>query len=1597
MIQHELQPRLVVGVGASAGGLDAFRQLLAALPDDSGMAFLLVQHLDPTHKSLLTEILAPSSTMRVQEAAQDAPIAPNHVYVIQPNTALGVSDGRLQITEPELRRGLRLPVDHLFRSLAREYGPRAVGIVLSGAGSDGSSGILDIESAGGLVLVQDPSTCRQRGMPQSAIDTDISDLVLEIRDMPRALERFASIALEADPECAPTAKPAKGQTKLDEAALTELEMTLRSEVDFDLRIYKPATIQRRVLRRMAILGCDAWADYLKRLRQTPAEQRALVRDFFITVTELFRDPEAFQVLRETVIDPLVARAEEDQPIRVWVPGCATGEEAYSIAIELLESAAAQGRRPAFQIFATDVDKAALESARAGVYPPSIAARIPQERLRAHFDPLDARGYQVRAPLREILSLAAHDLAKDSPFLRMDLVSCRNLLIYLRADTQKQTLRALHFALRPDGCLFLGPAESTAPLRDLFSTLSKRWRIYRKSGSAAPPALVRAPRLRALPAREASPPAMAKSAASDASRTRQAILKSRVPPAVVVLEDGTISYVHGEVGPYLRFPQGETSGLELKRLIRPELATRTRAAIYKCRRDCATVVARSSPEAGLSTHVRITVSPASDLDGGAVILSFEDVSEPPAPPVREGMSREQRLFVADLEDELRATREDLINTVEELETSNEELRSSNEQTLTMNEELQSANEELEATTEELITLNAQLREKVEQLQEAHDDLSNFFASTKIATLFLDESLCVKRFTPAATELLDIDDGALGRHVDSIARELLQHDLVEEAQAVLRKAATPARDLAARDGRWITRQVLPYRTESARIEGVVVTFTDVTELRSAYQRLATKNRRLDLAWEAARGGIYEYRLPLDDATFLSPQWSQLLGYQPDELPPYHGFLDWLEQQIHPDDRARYQAEQRDLHAGRVEVHKTETCIRHRDGRWIWVREIAKPLERDADGRVRRLLGMMLDITDLKESARAIEEGEERLRMAKDAAGLGIFDHDLTAGTIDWDARTREIWGIGEDEPVTYDLLFEGLHPDDRDCVRAAFERARDPAGDGVYHVEYRVLSRRDGRMRWVSATGRTTFAGRQPLRFVGTVLDVTAVRETEDALRASEERFRTLADNMAQLAWMADGQGWIFWYNKRWMEYTGTTLEEMQGWAWRKVHHPDYLEPVVEKISRCFRTGEIWEDTFPLRGADGRYRWFLSRAIPIHDEKGAVVRWFGTNTDITERRDAEQQLREADRRKDEFLAMLGHELRNPLASIQNAAEMVNLHHDGKPHLAKAHDILQRQITHTTRLIDGLLDVSRINRGKISLRKASVELRGLLHGVVQDHLGLCDGAGLELSAALPDQPLYVDGDSVRLVQVFSNLIDNAVKFTEPPGRIEVELRRERQEAVVAVRDTGLGIRHEMIASIFEPFRQDVRHPDRPSSGLGLGLSLAKGIVELHQGSIEVHSAGLGAGSELVVRLPRIAAPSQLEPKALPAAVSASRILIVEDNADLADSLLALLKALGHDAKVAENGTLALERLRDWRPDIGLCDIGLPDMSGYDLARAVREDADLADIRLCALTGYGMAEDRRQALEAGFDQHMTKPINLKALQEMLTRLAGGAAGPEA
>ncbi|MBY0277260.1 PAS domain-containing protein [Candidatus Binatia bacterium] len=603
-----------------------------------------------------------------------------------------------------------------------------------------------------------------------------------------------------------------------------------------------------------------------------------------------------------------------------------------------------------------------------------------------------------------------------------------------------------------------------------------------------------------------------------------------------------------------------------------------------------------------------------------------------------------------------------------------------------------------------------------------------------------------------------------------------------------------------------------------------------------------------------------------------------------------------------------------------------------------------------------GDILHVDDNPESCRffGVPPGGTRGRRASE---LDVGAETITA----W--RRRYLESAARQAPVTFEHRFEA------------------PAGPRWLAVTVALVPH-------AAPDGEVDIPPVGPRRYCYVADDMTPRMLVQQELAEREEQLRTLADNMSQFAWTADPDGSIFWYNRRWFEYTGTTLDQMRGWGWRAVHHPEHVERVVDKISRCFATGEPWEDTFPLRAADGSYRWFLSRAIPIRDAAGRVVRWFGTNTDVTAQLAAEDALREADRRKDEFLATLAHELRNPLSPIRNAVQVMRMKSIADPDAAWARDVIHRQVAHLGRLVDDLLDVSRIGTGRLDLHRRRADLATILQTAVESARPLLDERGHLLEVALPDEPLEVDADDVRLAQVFTNLLNNSGKYTEPGGRLLVSVTRRGDEAEVIVRDDGIGIAPEALPRVFDMFMQVDRPIERRAGGLGIGLTLVRQLVELHGGIVSAHSEGLGRGTEIRVRLPLAASGGVAAAPAAPAVAPPSgalRILVADDNRDNVETLALMLELQGHRVATAHDGVEALAAAERERPHVAFLDLGMPELNGYDVCRAVRALPFGAEVCVVALTGWGQEDDRRRTRDAGFDHHLVKPVEFAEIESLL------------
>ena len=1027
----------IVGIGASAGGLEAFSQLLHHLPRDTGMAFVLVQHLDPKHESRLGPLLAKATPMPVLEATEGLAILPDHVYVIPPDTTLTVAEGLLRLTPRGETRGLHLPIDRLFDSLSADRRTGAIGVVLSGSGSDGTLGLEKIKSEGGITFAQDEPSSKYPAMPRSATQNGSVDFVLSPEAIALELVRISQHSYMT-PGLAPG--PDANEPGEDELFRRVLRL-LREATGVDFQEYRETTIRRRILRRMALHTHRELADYVRLLEEDRSEVDALFEDVLINVTRFFREPEAFEELKKTVFPEILKARTSAAPIRIWVPGCSTGQEAYSLAMALLEYLEEISSRIPLQIFATDLsDAVSLRKAREGRYPESIEAELTPERLQRFFTKEDGY-YRISKAVRDLCVFARQDVAADPPFSRMDLISCRNLLIYLSPRLQKRVIPTFHYALSPGGFLLLGSAETIGPFADLFGVVDPRHRIYVKKGTHPR----QYPHFQSGRAMAAGAPDMPPGAA----------MKIPVP--------GELPALQREAGRLLRLPAAQKAGKQAGMRVLPV-----------------------------------------ELPGNAercflVVLDGAGIPAEPATPARGrrrwpwSWLRRGDLPAVQLRQELSATRESLQGVIEQQDVANEELRSAVEEALSANEELQSTNEELETAKEELQSVNEELTTVNEQLQ---------------------------------------------------------------------------------------------------------------------------NRNADL-------------------------------------------------------------------------------------------------------------------------------------------------------------------------------------------------------------------------------------------------------------------------------------------------------------------------------------------------------------------------------------REAANQLSQADRRKDEFLATLAHELRNPLAPLRNALEILRLA-DGPEQALPAQELMERQVRHMTRLIDDLLDVSRINLGRIDLRRERIELAVAVSQAVEACTPVLVAAGHEISVLLPPVPLVLNADPLRLAQVLENLLGNAVRYTEPGGRIRLAVSREGDEAVLRLSDTGIGIAPDKLDEIWEPFVQADPSFERSRNGLGIGLTLARKLVQLHGGSAEAHSAGLGQGSEFTVRLPlvedRRGAPGP-PPEELPASAPL-RILVVDDNVDQAESFGMLLQLMGHEVLVVHGGPAALSVAEGFKPALGLLDIGMPGLSGYEVARQLRQLPGLGQTILVAVSGYGTDEDRRRSKGAGFHAHWIKPVDLDVLRALLAQL---------
>ena len=1594
----------IVGVGASAGGLEAFTQLLKALPIDTGMAFVLVQHLAPTHASALAEILSRTTTMPVLEVEDKSPVQPNHVYVIPPGRSMVIVNGALQLL-PREGHGLHRPIDQFFRALAQDLGHQAIGVVLSGTASDGTLGLEAIKSEGGITFAQD-ATAQHEGMPHSAVASGCVDFVLPPLEIAREIVRISKH---------PYAIPVKAlDPKTNEKPdLTQVIEVLHNVTGVDFTHYKFNTLYRRVTRRMIFQKIDMMKAYVDYLRQTPTEVESLYRDILISVTSFFRDPAAFESLKSLVFPRLIKDRSVHDPVRFWTLGCSTGQEAYSLAMAYTEAAETAGSSVPFQLFATDLNPAGIEKARAGVYPKDIVHDVSPERLKRFFTETET-GYQISKVIRDACIFSRHNVLADPPFSRIDMISCRNLLIYLEPVLQQRIVPTLHYSLKAGGCLWLGGSETIGSYRNLFEAEDARHKIYIKKPGNSPrhntfPISKSGAQRSSLISNTPQP-----SEGTDLPREADRVLLTKfAPPGVLITAELEILQYRGDTSPYLAPVPGKAS-LSLLKMLREGLLVGVRSAVLRAGKENASVreggmrIKSGDGHRDVSVEV-IPLRGQRGTEGGFLVL-FEDGASSSSQGQQETVVETESDAAAQengrLAQELAATRDYLQSVIEQQEVANEELQSANEEVQSANEELQSTNEELEtskeeiqSSNEELATVNDELTNRIAESSLVNNDLINLIDSVQIAIVIVGQDLRVRRFTPLAENLLKLIPTDVGRPLADIKLNLENLPDLEPMLAEVLATVTPQEhDVRDKQGHWYSLRIRPYRTTENKIDGAVVMLVDMDV-----------QKRAQAYTESIVATVHEPLLVLDanlKVRTASRAFYQNFRVTAEETEGRMLFDLGNRQWDIPELRRRL--EEIPLLGNQFENFEVEHEFEQL-GKRTMVLNARRLLQ--IDGPTQSILLAIQDITERKQAEDILHASEERYRALFNSAPMAVYVCDRNAVIQQYNARAAELWGR---EPECGVEKFCGSlrmwRPDGTPLPHDQCPVARVLQTGVAANNEDVVIERPDGsRIPVLVNIAALTDERGKVLGSVTSFVDISERKRAEEALKLSELRFRRLFETAKDGILIVDADTVkITHVNPFLLELVDYPAEHFLGKELWEIGFLRDKQASLAAMQQLNTLGSIRYESLPLEDRHGNLHPIEMVANVYEEDHRRVIQC--NIRDISERsrlegllRGQAAQLSDLHRRKDEFLAMLSHELRSPLAPIANAIQLLGLQKETETRIhQQARLIIERQIGQLEHLVDDLLEVSRITTGRVQLRREMADLNTIALGAIETVRPLINQRQHELTISLPPEPVWMLADAARLEQVVVNLLTNAAKYTEHAGHlwltVEVEGTTGQESnsspavppvAVIRVRDTGVGISPTLLPHIFELFTQAERTLARSDGGLGIGLALVQRLTELHGGKVEAHSTP-GQGTEFVVRIP-IGASDAVPPSCPVLEGNQSttrplRVLVVDDNADTVLSLSMLLEATGHDVRTARDGPTGLQSAQDHRPDVILMDIGLPGLNGFEVAMRLRQDPTFTSVVLIALTGYGHEMDRQSSRQAGFNYHLVKPIHFQQLQDILT-----------
>jgi two-component system CheB/CheR fusion protein len=1529
LIAHQL---FVVGIGASAGGLQALEEFFTYLPDNLHAAFVVVQHLSPNYPSLMTELLQRQTQMLVKQIKDGMTLEPHTVYVLPPGKNLRLEKQTLKLSEQPDR--LNYPINQFFQSLATDCAEHSIGILLSGTGNDGTQGLQAMSRAGGIALVQSAETAQFTSMPTSALPSGLVDEILSPQDLAEAvsgLVRFADVNAIHSEESG-LIDPLQLQSILDIIAE-------REQIDFSH--YKISTLSRRIAHRCALTRSTNLENYIRLLGDSNSEQKLLRQDLLIGATRFFRDPDAWKYLETVILPKLIEQLEPQQQLRIWVSACSTGEEAYSMAM-LVDEAIERSDKPVqVKIFATDLDTNALEAASYGYYNKSIADQMTPARLEKYFTQIGDQ-YQVKRTLREMLIIAPHDLTKNAGFSKMQLVCCRNVLIYMQPQLQQQVLHLLHFSLRSQGCLFLGSSESLGDLSREFIPLNNTWKIFQKRRDIQ------------LPWSSGRPPIISTLAATKPAKSSRMPFESVLedvfdfcfidsPVSCFLVDlDNVLRYVFCDTAGFLKWTPGEVR-LDVTQLILPELKLPLSTALHRAKQDRKSVlytdikVRRDDQEHKVRLRVNYNVS-KSKLERHLIVL-FEsesenrEVSESPEWEVTTEATRQ----ITELEYDLQQTRENLQATIEELEIANEEQQATNEELLASNEELQSTNEELQSVNEELYTVNAEYQSKIEELTQLSNDIGNLLRSTDLGVVFLDRDLRIRKLTPAATEALNIRASDISRPLAHFTHNLDCANILELLQQTIDTDRPIEQEVTLlTTNETLLMRINPYVQEDQKNNGVVLTFINIQELKQIQQQLHQANDILENLFSA------------------SP------------------------------------------------------------------------------------------------------------------VGLSLNDRNLRYLKVN--QALAEIVGFSTDQ-------FLGKHPGElipelNDQITPMLEKVRDP-GKSIMNVEIQARTQASPNedRYWLASYYPVDLSDGQ--RGLGNkAAEITELKRTQQALEESRNLIQQITESNPGIIYIYDLQEKrILYINQAVINILGYQPAEIKqmgsDWLQKTIHADD-----LALMEDYFRSFEEISDNYPLEcecrseHKDGSWRWLSFKTVVFkRSETGQPQQVLGIASDITTRKQFELELEQAkleadaaNQAKSDFLANMSHELRTPLNAILGFTQLMQ-RHEGLPSEITHHlQTVYYSGEHLLSLINNVLDLSKIESGRMEVEPSACDLYELLEGLERMFQVKVISEDLQWKIDRdPELPRYCLVDGNKLREVLTNLLSNAFKFTNS-GTICLNVNCQQctptndrfKQCMISfqVVDTGCGIATEELETIFHPFVQ-AKSTTIARRGTGLGLTISSQFVELMGGHLSVQST-LGEGSSFSFTIPvSVTNEDEIKAKSSPRPVIGLapnqpeyRILVVDDQEANRELVLEMLDFAGLNIREARDGAEAISIWQEWQPQLIFMDILMPHMNGYQATEQIRSlekstdpplskggpggdtnpplskggpggdtnpplskggpggdtnpplskggpggDTNPQPTKIIALTALAMSSDRDQALSAGFDDFIAKPFQEFDLFDQLAK----------